>query len=153
MATTYQHCCIINFSGKCGAARVIQICVCCDTCSDSYITEAPRQISDSTPRPHHVFSSALVLMASALESTCLECDDKSVKDREERVTRKAETADAVQDAIQLLHIAACVPREIRTSGVGGFKPRSTTALLRGRIKREEKRLARAALRQSKERVR
>ena len=117
----------------------------CDTCSDSYITKAPRQIADHTPRPLHALSTAVVLMARAFEATRLVFDG-AVEDIEERVTRKAETADAVQDAVQLLHIGAFIPRELRPSTVDGFKARHSSAQLRGRIKREENRIARAVQR-------
>ena len=79
-------------------------------------------------------------MARALEATPLTFDTV-VDDVEQRVTRKAETAHDIQSALDLLHLAANVPREIRPSTVDGFKARKDAALTRGRVERENNRAA------------
>ena len=79
-------------------------------------------------------------MARALEATPLTFDTV-VDDVEQRVTRKAETAHDIQSALDLIHVAANVPREIRPSTVDGFKARKDAALTRGRVERENNRAA------------
>ena len=79
-------------------------------------------------------------MARALEATPLTFDTV-LDDKEQRVTRKAETAHDIQSALDLLHLAANVPREIRPSTVDGFKARKDAALTRGRVERENNRAA------------
>ena len=77
-------------------------------------------------------------MARALEATPLTFDTV-LDDKEQRVTRKAETAHGIQDAVALIQVAADVPREIRPSTVDGFKSRKDSALTRGRVERENNR--------------
>ena len=78
-------------------------------------------------------------MARALEATPLTFDTV-LDDIEQRVTRKAETAHDIQSALDLIHLAANVPREIRPSTVDGFKARKDAALTRGRVERENNRI-------------
>lgn len=79
-------------------------------------------------------------MARALEATPLTFDT-DLDDKDQIVTRKAEAVRDIQSALDLIHVAANVPREIRPSTVDGFKSRKDSALTRGRVERENNRAA------------
>ena len=110
-------------------------------------TNASPQVSSAIARPYHLLSCCLVLMARAIESTPLEFQDNGdVVEVGLRAIRKADAARGIQEVVTLIHVAAGVPREVKSRNINGFVPRKASASLRGRIKRERHRVALAALR-------